>query len=54
MDGTGARLPIANAICELESVRGKLARQLEATAQSLRATQGQRRAFSAYAKANRT
>ena len=46
--------PVTNAICELETVRGKLVEQLDGTADTLRATQGQRRAISAYAKANRS
>lgn len=46
--------PVTNAICELEAVRGKLVEQLDGTADNLRATQGQRRAISAYAKANRS
>ncbi len=53
-EGTTDQGPITNAICELQNMRGKLAEQLDATADSLRATQGQRRAISAYAKADRS
>ena len=52
--GKREQSPVTNAICELEAVRGKLVEQLDGTADSLRATQGQRRAISAYAKANRS
>lgn len=42
---------ITNAICEMQAARNCLAGQLEEAADGLRATQGQRRAISAYAKA---
>ncbi len=54
VEGAEDGKPITNAICELETVRGKLVEQVDAAADSLRATQGQRRAISAYAKANQT
>lgn len=52
-DDEQRRRLITNTICELEATRSQLADELESTADDLRAAQGQRRAMSAYAKANR-
>ena len=52
LDGELRRL-MTNALCELEEVKRSLSEQLESTAERLRATQGQRRGISAYAKAYR-
>lgn len=44
---------ITNAICELQAAQRSVAQHLQGTGESLRAAQGQRRAITAYAKANR-